>query len=130
MLAAIIAAFAYDGNQDVFIPKGKIPRKLTVAYNKILRTVGPVSKRMKDAGFEAGQFNIWPCVAIYRWARGFEWDHITQALKIADGDLAMLVSRTADSLRQIASLKDTHEDIAQLASTGRYAILREPVAFD
>ena len=48
---------------------------------------------------------------------------------IADGDLAMLVLRTADNLRQIASLRDTHPEIAALAIKARESILREPVVF-
>jgi hypothetical protein len=64
------------------------------------------------------------------WAGNVGWTRITNKLKIADGDLAMLISRTADNLRQIASLKDTHPDVARCASAARQAILREPVVFE
>jgi len=43
--------------------------------------------------------------------------------------MAMLVSRTADNLRQIASLRDTHPDVAELAWEAREALMREPVVF-
>jgi len=49
---------------------------------------------------------------------------------IADGDFAMLISRTADNLNQISSLKDTHPEISELASKGKSAILREPMIFE
>jgi hypothetical protein len=42
----------------------------------------------------------------------------------------MLISRTADSLRQISSLKDTYPEMAALALEARDAILREPVVFE
>jgi len=42
----------------------------------------------------------------------------------------MLILRTADNLRQLMALKDTHPEIADLARRAREAILREPVAFD
>jgi len=85
---------------------------------------------MKDAGFEINPLPFWASVAIYRWARNVEWTRITNKLKIADGDLTMLISRTADNLHQIASLKDTHPDIAQCAVAARKTILREPVIFE
>jgi hypothetical protein len=44
--------------------------------------------------------------------------------------MAMLVLRTADNLRQLTSLKETHPDIADLALKARDNILREPVIFE
>ena len=35
---------------------------------------------------------------------------------IADGDMAMLIMRTADNLRQIMSLQETHPETAELAA--------------
>jgi superfamily II RNA helicase len=67
---------------------------------------------------------------MYQWARGGDWDEIIEAAGIADGDLAMLVLRTADNLRQLMSLKQTHPDVAALALAAREAILREPVVFE
>jgi hypothetical protein len=49
---------------------------------------------------------------------------------LAEGDLAMLVSRTADNLRQIASLKEAHPAVAQRALEAITIILREPVLVD
>ena len=66
---------------------------------------------------------------IYEWAAGGDWDRIIRKAGIADGDMAMLIMRTADNLRQIMSLRDTHPEIAALASAARGAILREPVVF-
>jgi hypothetical protein len=43
--------------------------------------------------------------------------------------MATLVLRTADNLRQIASLKDTYPKIAECAMMAREIILREPVLF-
>jgi len=49
---------------------------------------------------------------------------------MAEGDLAMLVTRTADNLRQIASLTKVYPAIARSALDAIAIILREPVAFD
>ncbi len=43
--------------------------------------------------------------------------------------MASLVFRTADNLRQIAALKDTHPQVAACAYKAREEILREPVLF-
>ena len=52
---------------------------------------------------------------------------ITGQIGIADGDFAMLITRTADNLRQIASLKESHPETASLAFDAMETILREPV---
>jgi hypothetical protein len=44
--------------------------------------------------------------------------------------MAMLILRTADNLRQIKSLKETHPEMAELALKARESILREPVIFE
>jgi hypothetical protein len=57
------------------------------------------------------------------------WDEVVKLTGIAEGDMATLVLRTADNLRQLASLKDTHPVIASCAQKAREGILREPVLF-
>jgi ATP-dependent RNA helicase HelY len=130
LLAAIVAIFVYDRNQEITIPKKKVPEKIQLAYGRVIKTVTPLLKRMKRAGFHTAPLPFWPSIALYDWARGSEWEKVTKKLMIADGDLAMLISRTADNLNQISSLKDSHPDIAELASKGKNAILREPLIFD
>ena len=66
---------------------------------------------------------------MYYWARGRSWDDVIKTTGIAEGDMASLVLRTGDNLRQIASLKDTHPETAASAMRAREAILREPVLF-
>ena len=85
---------------------------------------------MREAGFNVSPLPLWAAVAVYRWARGVDWAQITTQLKIADGDLTMLISRTADNLNQIASLRLSHPDIAECASAARRTLLREPVVFE
>ena len=68
-------------------------------------------------------------VAMYNWAQGRNWDDIIKTTGIAEGDMASLIMRTADNLRQIAALKDTHPEISACAYKAREAILREPVLF-
>lgn len=127
LLAALVAPFVSDRSQDVYVRKREVPRKLLTAYYDVMNTIGPLAQRMEDECFEVPSFPLWASLAIYDWALGYDWTLVTTALRIADGDLAMLVSRTADNLRQIASLRDTHPEIAALAEEARGFIMREPV---
>ena len=130
LFAALIAPFVYDGEQNIKITHKKIPRKLTHSYSRVISTLSPLSARMKKAGFPVLPLYLWTCSVVYDWARGGDWDEIIEDTGIADGDMAMLVLRTADNLRQITSLKDTHPEMAALAARAREAILREPVTFE
>jgi superfamily II RNA helicase len=130
LLAAMIAPFVYDGDQNIKITGKKLSRKLIRAYNRILSTLRPLSERMKAAGFSASPLYLWTSAVLYDWARGVDWDEIIINAGISDGDMAMLVLRTADNLRQITSLKETHPEIAALAVKAREAILREPVIIE
>jgi len=95
-----------------------------------MSTIAPLAERMKKEGFPVGQLPFWAAVLMYHWARGMEWERIIRLDGIAEGDLTMLVSRTADNLRQIASLKDIYRQMAALAIEARERILREPVVFE
>ncbi len=48
---------------------------------------------------------------------------------MTEGDLAMLVSRTADNLRQVASLTNVYPAIAKTSAQAISLILREPAIF-
>jgi ATP-dependent RNA helicase HelY len=130
LLAAMIAPFVYDGDQNVKITGKKLSRRLTRSYNRVLSTLKPLSERMKAAGFSISPLYLWTSAVLYDWARGVDWDEIIINAGISDGDMAMLVLRTADNLRQITSLKETHPEMAALAVKAREAILREPVIIE
>ncbi|MBN1380307.1 MAG: DEAD/DEAH box helicase [Deltaproteobacteria bacterium] len=128
LLAAVMAPFIYDGDQE--LPYRHPPRKLLDANKRVAVHLIPLMERMRKAGFQVNDQYLWTSTVIYDWARGFDWDSIIKEAGMADGDLAMLVSRTADNLRQIMSLRDTHPEMAELASRARDAILREPIVFE
>lgn len=129
LLAAMVAPFVYDGDQDLLRPDKTTSGKLLRAYRKINRAITALSMRMSAAGFSTKPLYFWTSSVIYDWAGGDNWDQIVRKMGIADGDLAMLILRTADNLRQIGSLRDTHPQMAALALKARDCILREPVVF-
>jgi len=130
LLAAIIAPFVYDRDLDIPVKRKETPRKLRQAFDRMVVSISPLVKRMREAGFEVSPLPYWASVVIYDWARGMPWEDIRGRWRISDGDLAMLISRTADNLHQVASLRETHPEMAVLAAEGRRAILREPVIFE
>jgi len=129
LLAAVIAPFVYDGDQDPAVIRKELPGRLTRAYDRVIKTLSPLAGRLKAGGFPVASLFLWPAVVIYEWAAGGDWDRIIRKAGIADGDMAMLIMRTADNLRQIMSLRETHPEMAAMATEARGAILREPVVF-
>ena len=124
-----MAVFAYDRDDEIQMGTKELPHKLMAALRKMLLAVRPLSRRLEAAGFKSPQLYQSAGVAMYYWARGRSWDDVIKTTGIAEGDMATLVLRTGDNLRQIASLKDTHPETAACAMRAREAILREPVLF-
>lgn len=129
LFAAAIAPFVYDGDQEVELVKKELPLRLTRALNRAVKAVFPLLERLNARDFPVPPLKLWPAVLIYEWARGENWDGIIKRMGIADGDMAMLILRTADNLRQLMSLRDTHPEVAALAAAARETLLREPVVF-
>jgi superfamily II RNA helicase len=130
LFAAVVAPFVYDGVQSIKIIHKKTPGELRHAVDRVFQSVKPLMERMKTAGFEVHPVYRWPAAVMYDWAEGADWDELVHEFGIADGDLAALVLRTADNLRQIMSLKETHPVMAELAMQAKEAIFREPVVFE
>jgi superfamily II RNA helicase len=94
------------------------------------RALGPLIERKTVQGFGARPVVMWPAATVYAWANGQPWEKVLQIVGMAEGDLAMLVSRTADNLRQISSLTKAYPAIARSAAEAIAIILREPVITD
>jgi superfamily II RNA helicase len=129
LLAAVAAVFAYDRDDEIPLATKDLPHKLMAALRKMLLSVRPLAHRLEAAGFTVAKLHPSAGVAMYYWAQGRDWARVIDATGIAEGDMASLVFRTADNLRQIAALKDTHPDVSACAYRAREAILREPVLF-
>lgn len=129
MLAAIVAVFAYDRDDEINIVIKDTPPRLHSSLRKINLALRPLIQRMRTDGFSTAKFYTSPGVAMYLWSQGTAWEEVIKLTGIAEGDMATLVLRTADNLRQISSLKDTHKQVAACAQKARELILREPVLF-
>ncbi len=70
-------------------------------------------------------------LTVLTWLESDNWSEFSALLKlgsVADGDVARLVTQTADHLNQISKLFDSHPELSRLAAEARRKLLRPPVA--
>jgi superfamily II RNA helicase len=130
LLGALVAPFVHDRDVEERLDEATVPKRLLSAFYKMIKALTPLMERKVMRGFEARPIALWPAATIYAWANGQPWEKVLEIGGMAEGDLAMLVTRTADNLRQIASLTKVYPAIARSALDAIDMILREPVAFD
>ena len=129
ILAGLIAPFVLDDHKDVPMEEGFLVRcrDLEKKLNTLRKDLRVLNRKHKQKGFETAEIPLWPAVALYLWAMGISWRGILRATPIEEGDMAMLITRTADHLRQVAGLSDTHPELAETAREAIELIFREPV---
>ncbi len=130
LLAAIIAAFVNERESDTKIAKKSVPKPLLGAFDRVVKGLRPLAWQMLKRGFEARVLHIRPVVAMYAWSNGEPWDKVRALAEMEEGDLVMLILRTADNLRHIRGLRRTFPNAAEAANQGIELILREPVVFE
>ena len=129
LLAALIATFVYDKEIEVEFDQTKAPKELINAYNRIKIGLFPMIERKTVQGFMVRPIPLWTAATIYAWAKGLTWEKVLDIAGMNEGDLAMLISRTADNLRHIASLNNVYPAIARTSTQAISLILREPAVF-
>ena len=95
--------------------------------------------RFEDIGFKvsaeewkhgldpAPELNFSAAGAAVRWASGAEWSEVVRETRAEEGDLFRMFSRTGEALLQIAGLRRSHPEAAQMAATVAEMVLREPI---
>ena len=95
--------------------------------------------RFEDIGFkvsgEEWKFGVEPTPelnfsaagAAVHWAGGMEWDEIVRQTRAEEGDLFRMFSRTGEALLQVAGLRRSHPQAAQMAAVVAEMVLREPI---
>jgi superfamily II RNA helicase len=127
LLAAIIAVFVSEREADDRIDPRLLTKTLIRAYQLMTRRLSPLLKDMLASGFEGREFYLRPAAAVNAWARGSPWERVLEAAETEEGDLAMLILRTADNLRHIAGLAEFFPEAAAAAGKAVERMLREPV---
>jgi ATP-dependent RNA helicase HelY len=124
--AALVAALAADEDRDY----GELELddaivSLLVRFEEI---AFEVSNEEWQQGIEAVEgINFSAAAASALWASGGAWPELVNATRAEEGDLVRLLSRTGEALLQIAGLRETHAQAADLAARTAEIMLREPV---
>jgi len=129
-LAAIMAAFVNEREPDTKIHKKRVPGPLWDAFYGVVHGIRPFARQMLDRGFEVRPFHLRPAAAIFAWTIGESWEKIRDLAEMEEGDLVMLILRTADNLRHIRGLRQVFPDAAEAAARAIELILREPVVVE
>jgi len=130
LLAAIMAVFVSERETEDRIDSRLLTKTLVRAYQRMARRLSPFLKRMLACGFEGRAFHLRPAVAMHLWAKGSPWERLVEIAEMEEGDLAVLVLRTADNLRHIAGLAEFFPEAAAAAGRATERILREPVILE
>jgi superfamily II RNA helicase len=129
MLAGLTAPFVGDQDNPRALLERVNSRNLALGetFTKMASALQPLLSRLRQKGFPVHSLPFWPAAAIYLWVSGAKWEEVLEMSGLDEGDLAMLIYRTADSLRQLEGLWSSHPELAASAIRAVQALLREPV---
>lgn len=128
VLTAIMAAFVNEReSDDAAINPDSVPDELHNAFEVVREGLRPFARELLDAGFSAPYLFLKPALTLFHWANGMEWEDVLIFWDSAEGDLAMLIMRTADNLRHIRNLAGVFPQAAESAREAIDRILRDPI---
>ncbi|MFZ3045391.1 MAG: DEAD/DEAH box helicase [Desulfatirhabdiaceae bacterium] len=130
LLAAMMALFATERDTGDALNHRILPENLVRAFQLVRRTLRPFIETMRLAGFETRKLSIGPAAVVYAWASGMAWEDVVTFSESSEGDLVMLMLRTADNLRHVHALGQAFPDAAKTAMDAIDLLFREPVVLD
>ncbi len=124
--AGLVAALASDADRDY----GEI--ELDDALVDVLARFETVAYKVATVEWQqnlepAPEINFSAAACAARWAGGAKWEDLVRETRAEEGDLVRMLSRTGESLLQIAGLRTAQPAAAQIAARAAEIILREPV---
>lgn len=126
LAAALMAALAADSDRDF----GELELNDTVmtALTRFEEIAYDVATAEWNEGVEPGpEMNLSAAATAWLWAGEAEWPELVRETKAEEGDLVRMLSRTGESLLQIAKLRETQPRAARIAAAAAELALREPV---
>lgn len=124
--AALMAALAADEDRDY--GEVYLSDDLLDALSKFEEIAFDVANVEWQNGVEpAPEMNFSAAAATALWANGVAWQKLVDETRAEEGDLFRLLSRTGEALLQVAGLRKSQPEAAQVAAQAAEAILREPV---
>jgi superfamily II RNA helicase len=124
--AALVAALAADEDRDygeVEIDDANV--SMLVRFEEIAFEVS--NEEWKQGIESVEEINFSAAAASALWASGVAWPKLVAETRAEEGDLVRLLSRTGEALLQVAGLRESHSQAANLAARTAEIMLREPV---
>jgi superfamily II RNA helicase len=125
LLAALVALFVDNREREAETRYSS--QRLKDGVVGLRRTLGPILERLRQWGFETPVMPQPVASAVFAWGLGAAFTDVAAIYGAGEGDLANLIYRTADNLRQIISLHDTHPVLVSCAREAVDLLLRPPV---
>jgi superfamily II RNA helicase len=124
--AGLMAALASDADRDY--GELELDDALVNALARFEEVAYKVATEEWKQGLDpAPEINFSAAGAAARWAAGCEWAELVRETRAEEGDLVRMLSRTGESLLQIAGLRHAQAKSARIAAQAAEVILREPV---
>ena len=124
--AGLMAALAADAERDY--GELELDDALVSALARFEEVAYKVATEEWKQGLEpAPEINFSAAATAARWAAGCEWAELVRETRAEEGDLVRMLSRTGESLLQVAGLKRAQVQSARVAAQAAEVILREPV---
>jgi superfamily II RNA helicase len=124
--AGLMAALAADEERDY--GELELDDKLVNTLARFDEVAYAVATQEWKQGLEpAPEINFSAAATASHWAAGLDWADLVQETRAEEGDLVRMLSRTGESLLQIAGLRHAQPAAARSAERAAAAILREPV---
>jgi ATP-dependent RNA helicase HelY len=132
VLAGCLAPFVWDRvvEMEYRIESPVELGGVETAFRRTLERIEDLARLQTIRGFKSPKILFWPCAALFLWASGVPWRKLLTVIEVDEGDLTSLIARTADHLRQVANLAETHPDVSSVAAKAIDLILREPVLIE
>ena len=128
-MAGCLAPFVWDrfSERDTVAQAASNMPEMWEAFEKMLDHIEGIRPLKAKRGFENPQIFFWPAAALYLWAKGKSWEDVLFTAPVDEGDMTSLLVRTADHLRQMTNLEESHPELAAAAAKAIALVLREPV---
>ena len=125
-LAGIMAALTADEDRDY--GELELDDDVVTSLARFEDIGFKVSAEEWNHGLEpAPELNFSAAGAAVRWAGGTDWSQIVRETRAEEGDLFRMFSRTGEALLQIAGLRRSHPEAANMAAAVAEMVLREPI---
>ena len=102
LFAATVCAFVNEDETDDRVDSAFLPNRLKKIHGRLVKQLAPFSNRMRQEGFSTKPQYLRPMATLYAWATGYSWEKVHYVSNLGEGDLAMLILRTAENLRHMS----------------------------